>query len=87
MHILHTEEEPGVSTMTVAFAEDDHMFEVSADGDTAHVAYQETRTWRGVIRQAEPDESVYKELMTSDEMTAFLDRYGCTRVKRAPPIP
>jgi hypothetical protein len=25
--------------------------------------------------------------MTSDEMTAFLDRYECTRVKRAPPVP
>jgi hypothetical protein len=32
---------------------------------------------------SEPDEDIYKELMVSDEVTAFLDEYGCDSVKRA----
>lgn len=83
MQVLTTEQEEGVATLTISIAEDDHQFEVWADGDTAFVEYQETLSWRGMIRVSKPDEDIYKALVTSDEMTALLNSWGCDSVKRA----
>jgi len=87
MHVLTTEEDDGIARMTVAFAEDDYMFEVTVDDGVALVDYEETRTWRGQIHVSEPDKDIYKALMTSDEMTAFLNKHNCKSVKRAPLVP
>ena len=67
---------------TISFADDDHRFTASVDGEVAVVEYEETLLWRGQIRVSEPDEHVYKELMQSDEMTQFLETYGLTGVRR-----
>lgn len=83
MQVLKTEEEDGVATLTISIGDDDHKFEVWADGDTALVEYQETLSWRGVIQTSEPDEDIYKELMVSEEMTEFLNEQACSSVKRA----
>jgi len=85
MHVLSTVDNDGVATMTVSLAEDDHKFEVWVEGDEALVEYQETLLWRGQIRVREPDEAVFKQLMVSDEMTTYLDEYGCDSVRRAEP--
>jgi len=87
MHVLSTETEDGVSTMTVSIAEDDHKFEVWAEGNEALVKYQETLSWRGKIYTAEPDDHVYKSLMLSEEMTEMLDKWDVSGVRRAAPTP
>jgi len=87
MQVLKTEDEEGVATLTISIGDDDHMFEVWVDGDTALVEYQETLSWRGQIRSSEPDEDIFKSLVVSDEMTEFLNKYDCESVKRATPTP
>jgi len=87
MYVLKTEQERGIATLTISIGDDDHKFDVWVDGDTALVEYQETLSWRGKIRVSEPDEMIYKQLMVSDEMTEFLNEYGCESVKRAEPEP
>jgi len=87
MHVLSTEKEDGVSSMTVSIAEDDHRFEVWAEGNEALVKYQETLSWRGEIHTVEPDDHVYKSLMLSEEMTDMLDKWDVSGVRRAAPTP
>lgn len=85
MRVLKTDNEEGVATLTISIGDDDHMFEVWVDGDTALVEYQETLSWRGQIRTSEPDEDIFKSLVVSDQMTEFLEEYDCDSVKRAEP--
>lgn len=87
MHVLSTMQEDGVATMTVSLADDDHQFEVWAEDDTALVEYQETLSWRGTIEVSDPDEEVYRMLMQSEELTAFLEEHDLAGVKRASPEP
>ena len=72
----------GSADLTLTIADDDHKFSVSPDGDTAMVSYEETLSWRGQIRVSEPDEDVWKMLMTSDEMTEYLELNDLNGVKR-----
>lgn len=72
----------GSADFTISFAEDDHRFSATAEGNEALVEYEETLSWRGKIRTSEPDESVYRELMQSQEMANFLDRNGLDSVRR-----
>lgn len=81
-NVMVTQESGSSANFTVSFAEDDHKFSVWAEGDTALVEYEETLSWKGQIRVSEPDETVFKELMTSDEMTAFLEENGLEGVRR-----
>jgi len=87
MQVLATTRSDGVATMTVSFAEDDHKFDVYRDGRDALVEYQETLSWRGQSIVAQPDDNVYRALMTSDEMTDFLERHNLNGVQRADPSP
>ena len=80
--IMSSIEMDGSADFTVSFADDDHKFSASAEGDTAVVEYEETLSWRGQIRVSQPDETVFKELMQSTEMTEFLDEHGLTGVRR-----
>ena len=80
--IMSSIEMDGSADFTVSFADDDHKFSASAEGDTAVVEYEETLSWRGQIRVSQPDETVFKELMQSTEMTQFLDEHGLTGVRR-----
>jgi hypothetical protein len=87
MYVLSTEEDDGTATMTISIADDDHKFELWSDGEEALVQYQESLSWRGQVRVSEPDESVYKALMTSDEMMSLLDKWSVGSVRRAAPTP
>jgi len=87
MYIQKTKTDNKTATFTITFAEDDHKFDVWAEGDAALVSYQETLSYRGAIRVSEPDEEVYKALMVSDEMTSLLDKWGVSGVRRAKPTP
>jgi hypothetical protein len=87
MYVLSTEEDDGTATMTISIADDDHKFELWSDGNEALVQYQESLSWRGQVQVSEPDESVYKALMTSDEMMSLLDKWGVESVRRAAPTP
>jgi len=87
MYVLSTEEDDGVATMTISIADDDYKFDVWAEGGEALVEYQETLSWRGEIRVSDPDEDVYKALMTSDEMMSMLDEWNVSGVRRAEPTP
>lgn len=72
----------GSAKFTVSFADDDHRFTVGSDGHgAAMVEYEETLSYR-TIQIAEPDEEIYKILMTSEEMTEFLNDNGYDSVRR-----
>lgn len=85
MHVLLTDTDDGAAEITISVGGDDHRFDVWAEDETGLVEYQETLTWRGVVEVSEPDEDVFKALMSSDEMTNFLERHGCSGVQRAAP--
>jgi len=87
MYVLSTEVGDSEATMTVSIADDDHKFDVWAEGDAALVSYQESRTWRGEIEVSDPDEDIYRALMTSEEMTDLLNRWDVSGVRRAAPTP
>lgn len=80
--VLVTDHEDGSADFTVSFADDDHKFSASIEGDSAVVQYEETLSWRGQIRVSEPDEEIFKALMVSDEMTEFLEDYDLDGVRR-----
>lgn len=82
MQVLSSVDESGTATMTVSIADDDHKFEVWGEDGTAIVEYQETLTWRGTIEVSKPDADIYRELMLSDEMTAFLESQELDGVRR-----
>lgn len=87
MYVLSTEVGDSEATMTVSIADDDHKFDVWAEGDAALVSYQESLTWRGEIKVSDPDEDIYRTLMTSEEMTSLLNRWDVSGVRRAAPTP
>ena len=87
MYVLSTEVGDSEATMTVSIADDDHKFDVWAEGDAALVSYQESLTWRGEIKVSDPDEDIYRALMTSEEMTSLLNRWEVSGVRRAAPTP
>lgn len=80
--VFHTFYDDGSADFTLTLADDDHKFSVSAGGDTAWVEYEETLSWRGQIRVSEPDEGVWKLLMSSDEMTEYLEQNDLNGVRR-----
>jgi len=87
MYVLSTEVGDSEATMTVSIADDDHRVDVWAEGDAALVSYQESLTWRGEIKVSDPDEDIYRALMTSEEMTSLLNRWDVSGVRRAAPTP
>jgi hypothetical protein len=86
-YVMISEVEPGVAEVTINIYDEDHKFDLWVEGDTAKVSYEETLSFRGQIRVSEPDEDIFKSLVVSDEMTAFLDEHDCESVKRAEPQP
>lgn len=87
MHVLKSDEEDGVATLTISIDGEDHRFDIWEEGGMAYIAYQETLSWRGSVEASDPDDSVYLELMTSEEVTEFLDEWDCYTVKRASQSP
>lgn len=81
--VQFTDHGDGSADFTVSLDDEDFKFSAVVYGDTVAVQYEETLSWRGVIRVAEPREEVFRRLMTSDEMTAFLEDNGAASVKRA----
>ncbi len=79
--VLYTDNGDGSADFTVSDEEDFKFSAVAVNGE-AIASYEETQSWRGVIRVAEPRQEVFAALMTSDEMTAFLERYGLGGVRR-----
>lgn len=75
----------GTARMTVSDDSDDHTFDVWTEGQRVLVEYQETCSWRGAIRVADPPDSVYRDLMQSDAMDTFIERHDCVGVRRAEP--
>lgn len=82
MQVLKTDEDDSVARLTVSIGDDDHRFEISAQGDTAVVEYEETLTWRGAIEVSEPDDDIWLNVMASEAVTEFLDTHDCQSVKR-----
>jgi hypothetical protein len=78
------ENSDGSADFTLTLADDDHKFSAAPQQDSSNaiLAYEETLSWRGEIRVSEPDNEVWKMLMTSDEMTKYLERQGLTGVRR-----
>jgi hypothetical protein len=81
--VFHTFHDDGSADFTLTLADDDHKFSV-AGGDSGYaiVEYEETLSWRGQIRVSEPDEVVWKLLMSSDKMTEYLEQNDLNGVRR-----
>lgn len=83
--VFATEHSDGSADFTLSIADDDHKFSVSAGSDDnshAVVEYEESLTWRSQIRISEPDEAVWKMLMSSDAMTEYLEENDLRGVRR-----
>lgn len=80
--IIYTVHDDGSADFTVSMADDDHTFSVSSEGDTGIVSYEETLSWRSQIRVSDPNESIWRVLMQSDEMTEYLEQSDLTSVRR-----
>lgn len=80
--VFVTENSDGSADFTISIDEDDHKFSVSQDSDEAVVSYEESLTWRGEIRVAEPRQEVFKLLIQSDAMTGYLEANDLSVVRR-----
>lgn len=80
--VMVTDREDGSADFTVSFADEDYKFSATTDGDEAVVQHEETLSYRGNIHTNEPDETVYKALMVSDEMTEWLEEHNLSGVNR-----
>lgn len=72
VYVLFTDHGDGSAKATVQHDGTDHRFSVSVDGDVATVQYEETQADGGFFVKA-PPEPIWKELMQSDELTAYID--------------
>lgn len=77
-----TDNGDGSAKVTLTQGEDDHRFSIVADGDTATVSYEETMSWLGAMRSAQPSESAFQQVMRSDEVTEWLDSYEVDHISR-----
>lgn len=82
VYVLVEDHGDGSAHATVDFADEDHRFSITTREGEAVIEYEETQSWRGTIRTREPDEVVYRELMSSDEMTRFLEANNLDSVTR-----
>lgn len=81
--VLYTDNGDGSADFTLSVYDEDYRFSANREEeDRAIVEYEETLSWRGEFRVSEPDEEIFKMLMTSDEMTEFLDSNGYAGVIR-----
>lgn len=74
----------GSAELTVIIDGDDHRFSASSQDvdDRGIVEYEETLTWRGRVVSSEPGEEIWKTLMSSNEMTDFLESNDLEGVRR-----
>lgn len=77
-----TDHGDGSADFTITVDDEDFRFSASTENGKAVVSYEETLSWRGEIRVSQPREEIYKLLMTSDEMTEFVEDNGLRAVKR-----
>lgn len=80
--VFSTFYDDGSADLTLTIDDDDHKFSVSPEGDTAWVEFEESLTYRAQIRVSEPDEGVWKLLMSSEEMTEYLEQNDLNGVRR-----
>lgn len=82
MPVFSTDNGDGSADFTVSIGGEDYKFSAVADENIGLVQYEETLSWGGVVRVSEPPQSVFKELMVSDEMAEWLDSEGLDGVRR-----
>lgn len=75
-----TDNDDGSAKLTVNVDDEDYRFNVVADGDTAVLSYEETLSYRGVIRTSEPREDVWKIAAQSDTLTNWIDLHDLDNV-------
>ena len=72
----------GSADFTIAVDGENFKFSASENKNNAVVSYEETLSHRFKIRVSEPRNEVWKMLMTSDEMTEYLELNDLNGVKR-----
>jgi len=85
--VLITETEEQIANVTIRMYDESHKFELWKESDKALLEYQETLSHRFEIEVSDPDEDIYRALMTSEEMTDLLNRWDVSGVRRAAPTP
>lgn len=79
MSTLHSD---GSAKFTVSNGDVDHKFTASCQDSSAILTYEETMLHRGEIHVSEPDGNIWKRLMQSNEMTAYLESQDLQDVRR-----
>lgn len=72
--------ENGSAKFTITVDGVDHRFTAFERDGNAIIEYDESH-YSGRIRVSEPDQSVWRSLMQSDEMTAYLDENNLSGVR------
>lgn len=85
--VLITETKEHIANVTIRMYDESHKFELWKESDKALLEYQETLSHRFEIKVSDPDEDIYRALMTSEEMTSLLNRWDVSGVRRAAPTP
>jgi hypothetical protein len=81
--IRSTVHSDGSADFTFSSGSVDHKFSATPDDGDAIIEYEETQLERGTIRVSYPNEDVWKELMQSDQVTAYLERSDLSSIRRA----
>jgi hypothetical protein len=72
----------GVAKITASVGNADHRFSARVDDKIAIVQFEETMGKRATMRTETPPTNVWKSVMQSDELTAFIERHGAETVVR-----
>lgn len=80
--VFKTEQADGSVEFTISIDDDDHKFSASQEDGEAVVSYQETLIYRGEVITTDPREEIWRLLMQSDEMTAYLEANDLDAVRR-----
>jgi hypothetical protein len=82
MNVQYTDNGDGSAEFTLTVDEEDHKFSAVEQGERALLEYEETQSCRGTIRVSEPAQQLYRAVMTSEEMTEFLEENNLRSVKQ-----
>jgi hypothetical protein len=80
--VFTTVNDDGSAEFTISVDDENYRFSAAPEDGEAVLEYEETLSYRGTIRSSEPRHEVWKLLMTSPEVEAYLNEVELTAIRR-----
>lgn len=80
-YVMLTDNNDGSAKLTVNVDDEDYRFSVVVDENTAILSYEETLSYRAVVRTSEPSEEVWEIAAKSDTLTNWVELHGLEGVR------